>query len=238
MKTILSIIVLSISLTILSSCSKIVGHGSQTTETRNVPSFTSIESEFMGDVILVQDATQSVKVEAQANLIDKIYTTVTNNKLTIKLKPGIIFSPTNKITVYIATPTIQEINLKGSGNLTVQKNISTSDININLTGSGNILINSLEAVQSKINLTGSGNLDISVGNTEQLTTRIDGSGNANLKKYESQFADITVTGSGSATITAIQTLNATISGSGDITYYGNPIVETSITGSGNITHQN
>lgn len=233
MNKLITILIAGILALSLHSCKKIIGQGPVLTEERSVDAFTKIEAEFSGDVVLVQGAGQMVKVQAQENIINDVYTTVNNGILKIKLKNGLRLSTGTSLKVYVTVPQIERISLMGSGNITADEIVSP-DLDIKLTGSGNMTIAQLESHSVYSELTGSGNISITAGTTRDLEARLTGSGDLKAQNFSSVDAAVTLTGSGSATVRASNTLNAVISGSGNINYYGNPTVTQSVTGSGRL----
>ncbi|OJV54663.1 MAG: hypothetical protein BGO31_06750 [Bacteroidetes bacterium 43-16] len=233
MNKIITLFIAFIAVLGLNSCQKVIGQGPVVTEERNVDAFTRIESEFPGEVILVQGAVQLVKAQAQENIMKDLQTTVSNGVLKIKIKNGLRLSTGSSLKVYVTIPVIERLSLMGSGNL-VADDIVSEDIDLKLTGSGDMHIGNLECSSLYSELTGSGSMTISGGNAPELKVRLTGSGDLKAQNLSAVDADVRVTGSGSATVRASRTLNATISGSGNINYYGNPSVTQSVTGSGKV----
>jgi hypothetical protein len=170
-------------------------------------------------------------VEAGENLIDYIETNVVDGEMIIH-EANNNLANTKPIKVYINADSIENIVLEGSGNFD-GNNILANTLNILLSGSGNMNINTM-ATNVNFNLTGSGDAYL-LGNTNNSNILLQGSGDVNAKFLQAQDVSVTVNGSGDATVTVTDTLNAVINGSGDINYYGNPSsVITSVNGSGNI----
>ncbi len=234
MKKIITIVAASLALIHLNSCEKINGKGPVVSEIRTVATFSKIESEFPGDLILVQGAVQEVKAQAQENIIGDLYTTVSNGILKIKMKDGLRLSTGNSLKVYVTIPLVERLSLMGSGNIEVNEGIESNNLDLKLTGSGNLNISEVESEQIYSELTGSGNIKIEDGNTNTLTLKLTGSGDFKAENLNCNDANVTITGSGSATVRVKNKLNATISGSGNINYYGNPTVTESISGSGRV----
>ncbi len=237
----------------------VVGNGKVSTETRQVSNFSEIRLEGIGDVIVTQADTTSLRIEAEENLIPYFETTVKADTLVIGIKDqyfGYNLHPTKPVKFYVSTPEIAAVTLAGSGNI-ITSDVKASGFKASLLGSGNITNNSLTATSVDINLAGSGNISLGKVTADSITSIIAGSGNITLagdvtdqtarivgsgdyraSGMQSKTANVNVTGSGNSQITVSDSLNVTILGSGDVTYAGKPTVNTTIAGSGHVRGNN
>lgn len=233
----------------------VVGSGKVTSETREVSSFSAITLEGIGDVIITQADTTSLKIEAEDNLIPYFETSVSGSTLTIGIKDqyfGYNLHPTRPVKFYVSTPDLSAVTLAGSGNI-ITSDVTTSGFKASLLGSGNISNDTLKATSVDINLAGSGNVSLGTVTADSITSIIAGSGNITLagevtnqtarivgsgdyraSSLQSQTAQVNVTGSGNSQIAVSDSLNVTILGSGDVSYTGKPSVNTTIAGSGHV----
>ena len=228
-----NLILLSLSLALMFSCSKIKKEspGSITTEQRSVGYFNSIQTQNNIDVFYTQDSINYLKVETGEHLVNHIKTDVVNGKLIIYEAQNEILNH-KQIRVYISNDSINTITLDGSGNFDGQ-NMNTKDLSVNLIGSGNMNINAY-STNYFILLSGSGNIN-STGNSINQNIELKGSGNVGGKNFFVNNSTLALKGSGNITVNTSTSLNATLTGSGNIYYYGNPgTTNTSISGSGQI----
>ncbi len=193
---------------------RVIGSGHVTSEARNVASFTSVELAGSADVNILLGDAQSVNVEADDNIAPLIQTIVTNGKLIINTKPNIDFTSGNPVVVTISMRSLERVTLSGSGHLNVGAMMGpdlaidlpgsgditveggANNVNINLSGSGNVQCSGLKAKSAKVTLSGSGNATVYA--SETLDANISGSGTIH---YDGNPAQITksITGSGSIT---------------------------------------
>ena len=215
---------------------RIKGNGNQVTETRNISRADRLSVRGDFDVVLTKGETV-VKVTADENLMRYIRIEMDDNKLVIQTEEGVNLSSDNNITVNISTPTLREANVLGSGNITSNdKFVSTENITLKTTGSGNITVG-VNSPDVTVGITGSGDINV-LGETRALKVSITGSGNFNGQQLKSEDADVSIAGSGNATVFADVSLKGSISGSGEIKYRGNAAVTKHISGSGTITPLN
>jgi len=260
MKKITTISSLLIFLLVAASCNRenfpcIKGKGSVQTQTRDVNGYSKIEFQTEGTVYITQDTFYSLKIEAQQNIIDDMQTELNGNALKIYNKHCL--KNHEPIKIYITTPSLDGIDLSGSGNLIVSSKIEASDFDLNVSGSGNIelqdsiLTNSISATISGSGsmkmiaacnsftgkISGSGNITVT-GSTSSEKFTISGSGNIHSFDLASLTSEITVSGSGTTEVNVADNLDVTVSGSGDVYYKGNPTINTHMSGSGNLIHVN
>lgn len=205
--------------------------GAVISETRQEPTFHSINMEGNIDVFVSYDTVSSIRVEAGENLIDYIETSVIGDELLVYEAPNNIVN-TKPIRVYVTMDSLENVYMEGSGDLDVN-DIFSNHLNILAKGSGDMNFE-IEATSINYQIQGSGDAKF-VGNVTALNILIEGSGDFRGKHLYAYDANVEIEGSGDVFVNASNSLIAMISGSGDITYFGNPsTVTTSITGSGNV----
>ena len=201
------------------------------TEERSLPSFTALELGGAGKVLITQDTTYAIRIEAGDRLMNYIETEVTNGKLRIWERSN-RFHNWKPVRYFVSAAYLDRIVLAGSGEIT-GNDFQTQDLELILAGSGRIYV-AADPAHTRAEITGSGQIDVT-GATQTLDLRITGSGEFECRSFISDTTDVTITGSGRAVVNTTEALFAKISGSGDIWYYGNPpVVETNISGSGTI----
>ena len=209
------------------------GSGVVTTENRTVTTFTGIDLQCSANVYFMQGDEQSVKVEAEDNIISHITTEVKNDELVVSTD-GKDFNTHQQINVYVTVKELCLLELSGSGNMVGKSHINCDNMTIHIGGSGDIKAD-VRSLTMKRKLAGSGSLEIS-GTATSTDIRIAGSGNVNAKNLQAMTSAVAISGSGQSTINASEILTVSISGSGDVHYIGDPQkLNTSITGSGTVS---
>ena len=221
----------------LTSCGRlhrIEGNGNITTVNRVVAHFTEIRSEGSFEVYISYDSAQSVKVEAEENLLYYIETDVSGSILRIKTREHRNIDNNYPIKIFVKTPCIQGIELSGSGKIDCDSMTSTY-LNLHISGSGRISA-IVSCNKIKAHISGSGNMNLS-GTANETDFDINGSGDIHSYNLlqDTCFADIS--GSGDMFVYVNKLLDVNISGSGKVHYKGNPVVNTSISGSGSVLHE-
>ncbi|WP_159023445.1 head GIN domain-containing protein [Formosa sp. L2A11] len=227
---------LAISLNSCVSINKgIQGNGEYITDQRTTSSYDNVSCSGSMNYILVQGTEGQITVEGESNLVPYIITEVQGNTLTVRTEDGINLSPSNNRDIIITIPfkDLSEVSLTGSGDLINHDVISSENLKVGITGSGDVILD-INTTHVEGSVTGSGDLTLN-GKTESLNFSVTGSGDFHGYRLESKNADISVTGSGDAEVMATSFLKARVSGSGDIAYKGHPEKEdTKVSGSGSI----
>jgi predicted small secreted protein len=214
------------------------GSGRIATETRNLSGFTSVSLAGIGNVYLTQGPTESVRIEAEDNLIPYFDTSVQGSTLKIGIKDrymGISLLPTRPVKFYVTLPKIEAVTLAGSGNIFAGK-IQAGAFGISLLGSGNISTDALAATDLDIQLSGSGNIHLGTVSAGQVTANIAGSGDIQVDGLTANKISSKTAGSGNITIGGkVTEQSAEILGSGDYLASGlkSATATLRVTGSGN-----
>jgi len=211
------------------------GQGSIIERELTLDEFTKIENSSSINVVVAQGPVQKVLAVGNANIIDHLNTTVTNQRWEINLDNG-CFSIFD-LTVYVTVPEIESIKVSGSGKVVLEDFNQEMNPTITLTGSGNFRMNEFEtANELNVSVSGSGSFfaDRNVACFKKLTVRTSGSGGFNGFEIETEDCKATTSGSGSIRVSVNENLEATISGSGDIVYKGTPRLSSNDNGSGNL----
>jgi hypothetical protein len=223
---------------VLFSCNlmgeRVEGNGQLANESRQVSAFSNVESSGPMNIILQDEPSVGVRLEADQNLLSYILTEVDGKTLHIKTKKGYNLQSKNPIRVYVAAPVFNEVVLDGSGNMTSESILVNPDaMTLKLSGSGNINLQ-VNTPDLKSLMDGSGNIKLS-GSADKWVAAISGSGNIYCFDLNTQKAQVTINGSGDAEVMASKQLTLKINGSGQIRYKGSPNVESHINGSGSVS---
>jgi len=204
----------------------------QKTEDRPVGTFSSISMGISGDIYISQGTAPKLTVEAEDEIIGLIVTEVKNDELKIRFSQNRVRSKM-PIRIWVTAVEIDGLYLSGSGNMITETGIKTKEIELKLSGSGNINVKDLSCDEVDAAISGSGNIDVA-GTADEMTIAISGSGNCNADELQTKETDVKISGSGDCKVNASKEVSVAVSGSGSVFYAGNPIIDASISGSGRI----
>ncbi len=192
---------------------------------RHLSGFNGVHVGGSFDVYITQGTTESVKVEAPEDVIDRVITEVDGGVLKIYNKErygwdwGNWFGHHKKIVIYVTAKDLNSIAISGSGDVYFKEGITTNSLKLKISGSGDIL-GKVDVKTLGSSISGSGDMKLS-GKAEISTVTVVGSGDFMAGNLLTASSQVHVSGSGDARINASSKVDASVSGSGDIRYTGN-----------------
>lgn len=244
-----------LTLTLLTGCSVVNGSGNVITDERSIDGFEALHLAIDADVTIQQGERTFLTIRGEDNIIESIETEIRRNRLTIKSQDrGLmtILRNTKPIEITISTPSLEEIDVSGSGNV-VSEALTSDDMEITISGSGDVELEQLESGKVDVQISGSGNFEVNGLSADSIEVGISGSGDVQAKGRANEAelnvsgsgaieagsmalntADVRVSGSGEITTWVKETLDVQVSGSGDVSYYGDPQVDDDVSGSGDV----
>jgi hypothetical protein len=237
-------LILSLLLIFFISCSdddnpvsrqKITGSGDLITESRTVSPFHSINLITVGNIHLAQGATQSVSITVDDNVMDYIFTTVSNGVLTVSSDTGVNVTDFDLI-LNITMIDLEDLTLTGVGNIISANTFNADLVDIFLYGVGNIDL-SLNVDRLTSIFSGVGNFNLLGSANRHLITH-SAVGNMNAYSLVTDTTIAVLSGVGNAYVSVNDTLDATITGMGSLYYKGDPAVHQTITGQGRVIDAN
>ncbi len=207
------------------------GEGPVQTESRTVSDFHAIDAGVPGKIEVRIAEECSVEVQAQENLIPILKTEVKNGSLHIYFDKNV--SNAKDLVIRVSAPSFDALGLGGSGNIEVLSPINGDELDLSISGSGDISLPQATVNKLSCAIAGSGNIRVS-GQTQEAVWEISGSGDIDAKSLQTEQGKASIAGSGTVRCNVTQTLKAEIAGSGDVFYTGSPSVDSDIAGSGKV----
>jgi hypothetical protein len=212
------------------------GSGNVITQTREVSGFDAVNVEYPAQVLIKQGNTESLKIEAEDNLLPNLKTEVKNGTLEIfyKRENGKHVNPTKIVKITITVKDLTEVDFTSAGELIIEK-LKTDNLDVSLSGAGNLNLEEIQVQALEVNLSGAGSMTAS-GTADDLNLNISGFGDFKGAELHDKKAHVDISGAGSATVWVDDSLAAEVSGAGSVSYYGSPSVTRDISGVGDISH--
>ncbi|MDX1910798.1 MAG: head GIN domain-containing protein [Saprospiraceae bacterium] len=142
----------------------------------------------------------------------------------------------DNMKVRVTAPSWDAFDLSGSGSIEVLDTIQGQSLELEVSGSGRILVQQANFDHADADVSGSGTIELR-GLAEKLNGDVSGSGKIDAFDFVVDRADVEISGSGDVYVHALQILDADISGSGSVIYQGDPAVNAHISGSGSVRKQ-
>lgn len=229
------------------------GSGKVVEEERQVSGFTGVELATLGNLTIELGERESLRIEAEDNLLEYFEIEVRGGTLRIRTRSGVSLRNRRPVNYYLTVKELEEIVISSSGDVEAPDleakrfsvSISSSGdlemgdleadtLQVRISSSGNMQMGELHADRIEVTITSSGDLDIAGGEVEEQDITITSSGEYRARNLESAEAEVHLTSSGSATIGVREYLRANLSSSGDLRYIGNPEVDKTTTSSGDV----
>ena len=190
-------------------------------------------------IVYDQGAEYTVRIEATEQELKEMTVYVKNGELRIRkavAKPTVSFK---NVKIHVSSPELKKIELAGSGLFAASNGISSinSDLDVEVAGSGNVLLTSVDCFGSNLEIAGSGNIEIGHLQANEVTAEIAGSGNVNFGTLVCNDLKAEIAGSGNVNCDNIDAVNAhvEIAGSGDVNLTGRvSVLNKDIAGSGKV----
>lgn len=191
----------------------------QTKETRNVGTFTKISFRVPGKLYLRQGSPQKVEIEGKKSLLDEIETKLDGSKLLIQKEGKWMdwnWGNDDEVTVYITVKDIEALGVAGSGDLIAETKIVARDLDLSVSGSGNMKIEAEASGDMEADVSGSGDLEVK-GKCRSYNSDVSGSGKVIMSMVIDEDADFGISGSGKIEASgSSRSVKASISGSGKV----------------------
>ena len=212
------------------------GSGNVITETRDVSGFDRIEVSYPAEVNVSQGDKESLKIEAEDNLLPNLQTRVRNGALEIfyRREGGKHVNPTKTVKITIVVKDLSDVDFSSAGELVIQK-LETDTLDVSLSGAGNVELEDIQVRALGMSLSGAGSAAAS-GIADDLRVSISGFGDFRGGDLHNKDARVDISGAGSATVWVDDELDAQVSGAGSVSYYGSPTVTRQISGVGGVNH--
>ena len=212
------------------------GSGKIESETREVQGFLTLSINYPADVVIQQGKVESVKVEADDNLLPQLTTEVNDETLVIDNKEeswSQRVNPTERVKITITVKDLREIEFSSAGSLRLN-GLKTDELSVNLNGAGEMILNDLDVNKLESRLSGAGNIKAN-GTADELELRISGVGSFEAPELQSMVASVRISGAGSATVRVEDDLTARVSGAGSVKYYGSSTLDEDVSGAGSVS---
>jgi len=217
-----------------------------------------------GRLQLVQGDTETLRVEAKPDVIDRVSVDLSGNKLTlgVKNKSGSGFSffhwfnNNDDGAIYILQlKNIHYLGVSGASHATLGNwvgknlevkasgaadvtfaNLTLDDLFVDLSGASNSRVQKLTATKLKFELSGAANIDVKA-DSQAKYLKVDASGASNFrgKLLSVTQADVGASGASNIDLRATEFLKANASGASNIHYLGQPKLQSDTSGASNVT---
>lgn len=212
---------------------RIKGSGNIVEKARAVAPFSKLRVEGPVDVRINQSGSESLRVSADDNIEPLIESRVDGDTLVLRIQERAGYSTRHAPVVWLDVKQLQSVQISGSGDVVMDR-LKGDSFNLSLSGSGDLAIGLLEVKQLSAHLSGSGDVHVA-GRADQQTWALQGSGDVDARSLGGNSAKAQLSGSGDLSLGVVDILDVSLSGSGDLSYAGRPKLTQRVSGSGEVS---
>ena len=193
------------------------GNKNVITQDRQLPAFNAIDAGGSVNVKIQKGTSQSVKVESDENLMDKIITEVSNEILTITTKG---MKNATKTNVYVTTTSLKSLTAHGAVDVEGQSLFEADEFTLDASGASSVKLD-LDVNYLKSTVSGASDVTLS-GRATTHKIRLSGAGSLKAKGLVTDDAEYLVEGASDAFLNVTSSLTGESKGASEVKYIGNP----------------
>jgi len=214
-------------------CATPSGAAQTATESRSVADFDEVVSTVPGEVSVEQGPRESLTLEAEPAVLRKITAEVHGRRLLIGLAPGKVETD-QPIRMKLGVLTLRGFESRAVNAISIGP-LRSDALALVLAGSGSIRVERLENARNlDVRITGAGDVAVGGGQVTTQQLAITGIGTYSAPRLASERVDVAIDGNGEVQLAASTTLAVRIGGVGHVRYHGDPAVTRSIRGIGSV----
>ena len=202
---------------------RIEGSGNVITKDISVRSFDELDASGVFNLQLSQGDKETLRIEADDNLMDLFIIENEGSTLKIKMKKNSNFNSKKQLKVYITFKTLKSMNLGMVGGTSSDDKLKFTDLKLKNQSVGSVSLNmTLQTLNMENQSVGSVKLE---GSAENAVVKNNSVGSINAGNFVVQKMDIENNGVGSATVNAEKELKYSDSFLGKVSNRGNATVK-------------
>lgn len=202
---------------------RIEGSGNVITKDITVKSFDELNASGVFNLLLSQGDKESLKIEADDNLMDLFIIENEGSTLTIKMKKNSNFNSKKQLKVYVTFKTLKSMDLGMVGGTSSDEKLKFTALKLKNQSVGSVSLNmTLQTLNMENQSVGSVKLE---GSAENAIVKNNSVGSINAGNFVVQKMDIENNGVGSATVNAEKELKYSDSFLGKVSNRGNATVK-------------
>ena len=201
-----------------------------------ISDYEEIQSMIPVEIIYQQIAQDEpfLQVSVDKNIFPYLSFAVEGKKLIINQINDTTLKP-SQLTIYTNSKNLCKIDLAGNGSVFLKKEVNAQNMEILISGAGNVSADSLYCENININISGTGEADLK-GASTNARFEVNGVGTINAFDYFVNSLECVINGVGNADVYVNEKLNVVVAGVGDINYKGEPqTITKEISGTGNVS---
>jgi len=206
---------------------------SQSTETRNLSSFSRVQVGEAIKVYITKGTEESAKIETSGVDLDKVQTTVSGDKLRIEMKSG-NFRNSN-VTVWLIYRNIESISISSAAKVMTENVLKSEKLRLEVSSAAEGKLE-IDVDDLDVSVSSSGNLTIK-GRAMFQDVSVSSAGRYDAYDLICEEVEVSASSSGSARVNASKRIDASASSAGSVKYKGDPAKVRTSSSSGGYTRK-
>ncbi len=203
-------------------------YGNTVAYERPVRTFDNISVSSGFELIVTQDNSQEVVIEAKENLHQYIEVEVIGNTLRVYRTRGILFGWGASVKVYVSTDYLDQISSSGGGSVVFDNLWVGNSLDCHISGGGD-LYGDVDLLSLYVSLSGGSKADLA-GYADDLRINSSGGSKSWFNYLESIDCEIDISGGGYAELYVRHNLHVNGSGGSRVLFSGNPYISSNLSG--------
>jgi hypothetical protein len=199
-------------------------------EERDVSDFLGLEVSGAFDVFLFQGKSESLRIEADKNLMEVIKTEVKGDKLMIYTDKNI--KRYTKMNVYLTFENLEMIDLSGAVEMSSDEMLHFDDLLLEGSGASELNLN-MDVVSLNADFSGAAEINLE-GQAKSAVFDVSGASEIDAFDFEVKHCELDVSGAAEAKLYVSDYLKVDVSGAASVRYKGSPELTTDISGAGSL----
>ncbi|MCX2740536.1 head GIN domain-containing protein [Pontibacter anaerobius] len=201
------------------------GNGKVATQDRDVSGIKGIDVSGGFVVELTQGSNESVRLEAEENLLNNIKTEVRNGILHIYNDRGI--SSTKGMKAYVTLKGLESINISGGVKIIGNSSFKSPALKMDMSGGSNVKL-TVDTKEIKADLSGASKVEL-LGKADVLNMDMSGASKVDASELEAREVKIQASGASNVKVFAKEALDINASGASSVYYKGSPSITSDVT---------
>lgn len=193
--------------------------GNRVSRTASLKSFDKIKVDGAIKLVVVQDSSYKLQVDADSSIIAYIKADVSGSELKVKLDDN-KYCGSDSIVVYAGIGELKGLELDGAVNVVGEGRIFAGDVDFSFAGTSDVQLD-LSAAKVTTRVSGVSKIRLT-GQVGVHELKINGTAELDAFDFVAGIYNIDVDGTGKANINVLNELKVKTSGSSEIYYKGNP----------------
>ena len=207
--------------------------GNERGKVRNIKNFQAIKVSSGIDLYLKMGSSETLKIEADDDLLDDITTEVKNGTLHINMKQQnnwFNWGSNRSAKIFVTVKKLNELDVSAGCDVKSENTLEGEELKVNASSGSDV---NLDVYYKTLSVSSSSGSDARVvGKVKNFVAKASSGSDIKARELEAAIGKLTASSGSDISVTIMDELYAKASSGADIKYYGNPKIKDTDTSSG------